>query len=175
MVGFVPRGVENNTPSQHREKYYCQIFRDAMSLSIRSASMWSNGIFFFFYIVLDLSNIVCLKQVPQQDLLSHVAGTYSEAREASSGERGQMGKKNKHVNWTAGGGEKNRELGTWKVGNGRALVDRSAGSSCFETLRGGHWLFLRPLLNACSGAESSSSIFRARRRSGAAWRSVNWD
>lgn len=46
MVGvFVPRGVENNTTSQHREKYYCQIFWDAVSLSIRSASMWSHGVF----------------------------------------------------------------------------------------------------------------------------------
>lgn len=57
MLGLVPRGVENNTPSQHWEKYYCQILWDPMSLSIRSASTWSQGV----YSVWDVCNIVYLK------------------------------------------------------------------------------------------------------------------
>lgn len=84
IVASVPRGVENNTPS-HWEKYYCQIFWDALfeSLSFLSASMWSHGVIYLFYI----PYIYCLecwqycvltKKVPQRDLLSHVAGTCSK-------------------------------------------------------------------------------------------------
>lgn len=63
MVVFVPCGVENSTPSQHSEKYYSRRLWDAMSLSIRSASMWSHG----FFIVLVVSNIAHLQWAPQQD------------------------------------------------------------------------------------------------------------
>lgn len=56
------------THHHNTEKYYCQRFWDAVSLSIRSASMWSLG----FFIVLVVGNIVHLQWAPQQNLLSHV-------------------------------------------------------------------------------------------------------
>lgn len=37
------------THRHNTEKYYCQSFRDAVSLSIRSASAWSHGIFFLYF------------------------------------------------------------------------------------------------------------------------------